>query len=743
MKSIQWKIFFPVIAVFLITIVFITWRTSSITQTKQEDDFSSFSTLYVNQIYNQVEQFDKASSLLRESMIAAAKDVQHNLLDLAEAEINNVYEQQLSGKLSLRQAQYKAREAIRLLRYDDGNYYFIDDKNYINILNPSNPGTEGIFRGDLADKTGQKLIKLLVDGARKDGETNLTYYFPLPGGTEPKPKLGTARYFEPWGWSFGTGTYINDIDEIVAAWEEEELAQLNDSLFRDTFLGSYPFIIARDNTIIAHINSELVGKKPDLKDFISGEDLVSQFFSVGNGVVDYWYSKPGEDAEKAFLKRGYVRTYAPRDWIIAYSTYDVELNATVLRTKNTILLIGLISLLVVAGVTLLAVSFILKGLKRTNVRLKDISEGDADLTQTLKVGSRDEVGQLADSFNRFTGSLRVIIHQVQDTTVQGRNVAETLAANVEEISAALDEIMATVTSIDQQSATLSTLAEDTSGGMKAISDALITVNNQTEEETAAVEESSAAVEEMVASIRNISRLASERSEMSDQLSQMASKGEEQMETTLKDIKGISTSADSIRDVVSVIDGISSQINLLAMNAAIEAAHAGDAGRGFAVVADEIRKLAESTGTNAKIIGESVGEITSKIHDTADRSRQTGESIHEIVDGSNDVASTLKEILSALEELGQGTGQITEALDHLNTASHSVRDSAVKIEAQAGEGRDALEKVSGLSRQTHDGIDEIRQAMDEIGITIRDIISLGSKNVESMDVLDGEVQRFKV
>ncbi len=258
-----------------------------------------------------------------------------------------------------------------------------------------------------------------------------------------------------------------------------------------------------------------------------------------------------------------------------------------------------------------------------------------------------------------------------------------------------------------------------------------------------MEESSAAVEQMVASIRNISRLASDRSEMSDQLSQMASKGEEQMGTTLKDIEGISTSADSIRDVVSVIDGISSQINLLAMNAAIEAAHAGDAGRGFAVVADEIRKLAESTGTNAKIIGDSVGEITEKIHDTANRSRQTGDSIREIVSGSNDVASTLKEILSALEELGQGTGQITEALDHLNAASHSVRESAVKIEVQAGEGRESLEKVSGLSRQTHQGIDEIRQAMDEIGTTIRDIISLGAENAESMDTLDREVRRFKV
>ncbi len=387
---------------------------------------------------------------------------------------------QVSGELTESQARYKARESVRLLRYDNGNYFFIDDENYINILNPPDSSTEGIFRGNLTDKTGQKLIKLLVDGAREDGETTLTYYFPLPGGTEPKPKLGTARYFEPWGWSFGTGTYINDIDEAVAAWESEGIAQLNESMFRDTFLGSYPFIIAGDGTVIAHINPDIVGKAPVLNDFLSGENLVDTFFKVGNGVVDYWYSKPGEDSNKPFLKRGFVRTYEARNWVIAYSTYDVELSASVIRTRNIILIIGFSATIIMAGITLLTVFSVLKGLKLANARLREISEGDADLTQTLKVGNSDEVGQLADSFNTFTGSLREIIHHVQDSTDQGRSVAETLSANVEEISAALDEIMATVTSIDQQSESLSNLAEETSGGMKAISEALVTVNNQTE-----------------------------------------------------------------------------------------------------------------------------------------------------------------------------------------------------------------------------------------------------------------------
>jgi methyl-accepting chemotaxis protein len=677
MRSIQWKLFVPVIAVFLITIAVITWRMTGMTQEKIEDDFATFSTLYVNQIYNQVEQFDRASSLLREQMLDRTRATQRDLLDVAFGTVEAVYERQISGEITEAAAKAEAREAVRALRYDDGNYFWIDDDEFINVLNPSNPATEGVFRGDDTDRSDQAIFRLFAEGAREQENFDLTYYFPLPGGNEPVPKMGTVRRFDPWGWTIGTGTYINDIDETIVEWESEQLAQLNTTLFRDTFMESYPFILAEDGTLVAHLNQDLVGNAPDLRDLKTGEDLVSFFFNIGNGTADYWFTKPGEDPEKAFLKRGYIRTYEPRNWVVAFSSYDIELRAVVGKFRNSILIIGLVSIVAVAGITLFVMHFLLKGLKQANERLRIIAEGDADLTQLLQIGSRDEVGQLADSFNTFTGSLREIVRHVQDSAGEGREVAETLSANVEEISAALDEILATVTSIDQQSQTLSSLSTNTSDSMAAISEALEMVNSQTEEETAAVEESSAAVEEMVASIRNISKLATERSDMADTLSEMARKGEDQMNVTLTDIEGISVSADSIKDVVTVIDGISSRINLLAMNAAIEAAHAGDAGRGFAVVADEIRKLAESTGTNAKSISGSVGEIISKIRDTADRSRQTGDSIWEIVSGSADVSATLREILSALEELGRGTNQITEALDHLNTASHTVRDSAVK------------------------------------------------------------------
>ncbi len=743
MKSILWKLFFPILAVFILTIAFITWRMTNLTQTKTETDFGSFSTLYVNQIYNQVEQFDEASNRLREQMLERTRNNQADLLDMASDVFEDYHGKELQGLLSREEAQTQAREIIRLLRYDDGNYFWIDTDTYTNILNPPNTATEGFYRGDLEDRQGQKIIELFVDEAKDGEDFELTYWYPLPGGGEPVPKMGTSRRFAPWEWTVGTGTYVNDIDEVVSDWEAEQVEYLNETLFRDTFLGSYPFILASDGTLIAHINPDLVGQIPDLRDLKTGDDLVPYFFSIGNGIADYWFTKPGEDADKAFLKRGYVRTYDNRNWLIAFSTYDVELQASVIRSRNSILLIGVISALVVAGITLVTVNLILRELKAANARLKDISEGDADLTQALAVKSRDEVGQLAESFNSFTGSLREIVKHVQDSTGQGREVAETLAANVEEISAALDEIQATVLSIDQQSASLSTLAEDTDTAIQEIGKNIEVVNGQTEEETSAVEESSAAVEEMVASIRNISRVASERSSMAERLSELAGKGETQMTTTLSDIEEISDSADSIKDVVSVIDGISSRINLLAMNAAIEAAHAGDAGRGFAVVADEIRKLAESTGSNAKSIAESVGEIIGKIRETSDRSRQTGESIREIVSGSEDVSSTLKEILAALEELGKGTEQITEALNHLSSASHAVRDSAVKIEAQSSEGQDALSKVTDLSRQTHEGIEEIKRAMDEIGISVRTIMTLGSRNSETMDALDREVRRFTV
>jgi methyl-accepting chemotaxis protein len=493
--------------------------------------------------------------------------------------------------------------------------------------------------------------------------------------------------------------------------------------------------------VIAHEDKDLVGKKIEIKDLETGEDLIKKLYETGNGRVEYWYMKPGEDPEVPYLKIGFVRLYKPKQWIIGYTIYADELSKVVSRTKNFIIIIGTVSALIVALISVFTVSLITKGIKRAKNRLKEISEGEADLTQTLSVKTNDEIGQLAESFNQFNASLRNIIIKIKDSTKESRDVVNDLSSSAEEISASLEEVLATINSIDRQSKKLSSISENSIDSMININKTINVINEQTQEEASAVEQSSAAVEQMIASIQNITNLSSKRSELADQLAETAEEGEQQMLTTLSDIEDISSYTDLIKEVVTVIDGISKRINLLAMNAAIEAAHAGEAGKGFAVVADEIRKLAESTGSNAKNIGQSVNSITEKIKITAARSRETENSIKKIVKGSSDVSNTFKEIISALQEVGEGTSQITKALSNLNFSSHKVRESALTIKDEADETDKSIKNVFNLSAENQKGIAEIKTAINDISETVKIILSLGTENLEVMNKMENEINRF--
>lgn len=746
MRSVRWKVFIPVFALILLFTLVISLITSKMTRDELMAEFGAFSESYVDEIYNLVDQFHDSSVVIENLKISETQKRLNNLVEGPMSLLADFYAMEQSGELSRAAAQSQAISIIRDMRYDSVNYFWIDTTEYINVILPPNTSWEGQSRAEVQDKTGQYIVRDLVDGAVAEGTFTYEYYFPKPGETEASPKMGLVHHFEPWGWVIGTGEYIDNIQADLAAYEAEQLQKLNDYLYSTQILGSYPFIKDRESTYIAYVNREKVGVVSPSFDKVSGEDLTAQYFALGEvtekgAEISYMWTKSGEPEGKFFKKIGYIRYFEPRDWIIVFSSYESDLIEQSRQIQKVILSVGILMSIVTGLIALFIINLVTKALKITSQRLEEIAEGDADLTQRLKVRNKDETGRLAQGFNGFVESLQRIMQNVRGASSQGREVAETLASNVEEISATLDEIQATVTSIDTQSDTLADLANGVKEEIGQVGVEVSKVNHQASEEAAAVEQSSAAVEEMVASIQSISNIAENRVVLADTLASMARSGEEQMETTLKDIDGIATSADAIRDVVTVIDSISSQINLLAMNAAIEAAHAGDAGRGFAVVADEIRKLAESTGENSKRIGDSVVDIVDRIGETSERSRQTGESISRIVIDSSSVSAALTEILNALQELGRGTEQITEALTSLVGASAAVKESTKAIEEKSDQTNSALGQVADLSRQNHEAIAEISRAMMDITKALSDISSLGGKNLESLDVLDGEIRRF--
>lgn len=740
MKSISLKIFLPVIITTTLIYSVMIFLVSTSVNKKIENDFYTTIHYLLDDIYNLVDTVYNNQEAFRTYKY---NDTENRLTDLVEQAISMVnyfYQLNVQGKLSLHEAQRLAKNALRSLRYGKTGYFWADSTQYILLVHPYNQKGEGKSRKNLQDVKGKYLIQELVDGAVKNGSTTVKFWFNKPGEDFPSPKIGHTILFEPWGWVIGTGEYIDNIQKDLDTQYQQNIKKLNEELYKTAIMGSYPFIKTRDKRYIAYVTQSKIGKISISKDKVTGADLTEEYFKVKNGIVHYNYTKKGH-GDAIFKKTAFIRYFKPLDWIIAYSFYDDDLSAAIGKIQIYMYTSAGISLLAIGLLLFLILNLITKQIKKTSSQLKQIAEEGGDLTQRIDVKSSDETGELARNFNIFTDSLQQLIQNMKNAARMSLEQGETLASNTTEMSSAVVQIVATAQSIDKKSEMLSKETTESSRVINTIISDINTISHQTEEESNAVSQSSAAVEEMIASIHNIARISEERTESARGLVDLSHKGGRQMEATVNEIEGIANSVGEIKEVVTVIDNISSQINLLAMNAAIEAAHAGNAGKGFAVVAAEIRKLAESTGDNSKKIGESVAEIIGKINGTTEKSTEMGVSIRSMVEDSEKVSDSMIEILHAINELSDGTKQITDALGILKDSSTQVQDSTKSMSSKASKVNHSVKEIENLSLQTHLGITEINNALKEISEALSMINSMGIENSKNLDELTNQLEKF--
>jgi methyl-accepting chemotaxis protein len=741
--SIRWKLFIPIASAILVfTLVLIILISTTVTRDVLEQN-EQFASTYVDTIYSQISSFVADSNSRRELLLQETRRRLGEIVESAHGMLEGLHGLEQRGLLSRDRAQEIAVQNLNSMWFGRDGYLWADDLEYINVALPPNPAVVGTSRYDLQDQTGQYIVRYFVDESRRSGESWLEYYFPKPGEEEPSPKLGYTKLFEPWGWVLGTGEYIDNIEDVIADFEAQSLGALNESLYSGTTDRSdYPFILDADGNFIAYIRQELIGTSPTLLDTETGEDLIAKFLASPEGRISYYYPKPG-DPDGSYEKIGYIRRLRERDWLVVYTYYPDEILSDVRRFRTLLIVLGVVGLVFQGGLLIILLSMIQKVLRRTTGSMQTIAEGSGDLTFRLPVSTRDEIGQLSEAFNQMMGKLQTMVLTLRDSARESEGIGQELSSSSEEISTAVVQMTATGQSISEKSSTLAREAVSADENVQDIIESMKAMGNVSQDESAAVEQSSAAVEQMVASIQNITRISQERAELIRGLSERASAGHREMEQTRTDVQSIAESAGAIQQVLKVIQDISQRINLLAMNAAIEAAHAGDAGRGFAVVAEEIRKLAESTAGNSAQIAGSVKEIVEKIDAATARSDETARSISRIAEQSGESARAMEEIFQALNEVNQGTVQITEALEHLVGSSTMVRDASMDVIEKSGGAREALERVSNLSHQNDQGNQEIANAMREVSLAIQQIRDLGVRNIDNLKTISREIDRFTV
>jgi methyl-accepting chemotaxis protein len=215
-----------------------------------------------------------------------------------------------------------------------------------------------------------------------------------------------------------------------------------------------------------------------------------------------------------------------------------------------------------------------------------------------------------------------------------------------------------------------------------------------------------------------------------------------MTTTFEEVKRINESVSSIKDITGIIASISSQTNLLAMNAAIEAAHAGEAGRGFSVVADEIRKLAEASSVNSKEIGAILKDIVGLIDSATRSGTETNTAFQSIDVEVRDLRDSLAEIFSNMSELHAGGDQILEAMSGLRDASIEVKDDSTAIGQSSSSIRESMSTLKRVSSEVAGGMSEISTGTREISTAMKDVLSNAGRLGEIGESLNADLSGFK-
>ena len=454
-------------------------------------------------------------------------------------------------------------------------------------------------------------------------------------------------------------------------------------------------------------------------------------------------SKGDKHNRPAFKYLAPVHTGAEgRPWSFLIAVPLSEVMAKVYRLVTATVLIGLVSLAALTAMITAIITRMVRPLNATVSALEEIAKGGGDLTKRIESGRRDEIGLLAEHFNRFSTSLAAMIGGIIVAADRLSRTGGELEDNMSAVSAAVTEIAANVNEMKEGASRQSKSIAAASDETVLIQDKIVRLKELVKAQSFCVAQSSASVEEMIANIASLATNAEAAGQHYAGLVQASESGTEVIAEVSRIVQAIAVQSMALSEANRTIAAIAAKTNLLAMNAAIEAAHAGDFGRGFAVVAGEIRNLAENSALQTKGIGKNIKEIQSSIASVVSSSGRAEQTFADVRGRIVSLYTLQDELKRSLIEQKQGSSATLESLA-------AIKDSSAEVDLAAGKMGEASTKVvSEMSslvsagEEFRRGVGEIAEGATEIERSVLAASELTRTNRDNIEDVSRVTRTFK-